>query len=127
MLQLSTLTISLERKHNQNLNKIINFLEAFAVDNAGASLIKLLLGDPHFLEGGERSQDGATDPDRVFPLGRSDDLDLHGGGSQGGDLLLHTIGDTGVHGRATRQDGVSIEILAEINVRLGDGVEASPH
>ena len=81
------------------------------MDNAGASLIKLLLGDPHFLEGGERSQDGATDPDGVFPLGRSDDLDLHGGRSQGGDLLLHTISDTRVHGGATRQDGVGIEIL----------------
>merc|ERR1712121_429212 len=46
-------------------------LEAFAVDNSWASLVELLLGDPHFLEGGERSQDGATDPDGVFPLGRS--------------------------------------------------------
>ena len=109
--QLSTLTISLERKRNQNLNKIINCLEAFAVDNAGASLIKLLLGNPHFLEGGERSQDGATNPDRVFPLRRSDDLDLHGGRSQGGDLLLHTIGDTGVHGGATGEDSVGVQIL----------------
>merc|ERR1712072_531095 len=67
-------------------------LEAFAVDNSWASLVELLLGDPHFLEGGERSQDGATDPDRVFSLRRSDDLDLHGGRSHGGDLLLHTIG-----------------------------------
>merc|ERR1719283_443212 len=110
-------------KQNQNLNKIIHCLEAFAVNNARASLIKLLLGDPHFLEGGERSQDGATDPDRVFPLRRSDDLDLHGRGSQGGDLLLHTIGDTGVHGGATRQDGVGVKVLTEINIRLHDGVE----
>ena len=83
------------------------------MDNAGASLIKLLLGDPHFLEGGERSQDGATNPDRVFPLRRSDDLDLHGGRSQGGDLLLHTIGDTGVHGGATGEDGVGVKVLRE--------------
>merc|ERR1739847_114639 len=100
-------------------------LEAFAVDNAGASLIKLLLGDPHFLEGGEGSQDGATDPDGVFSLGRSDDLDLHGGRSQGGDLLLHTIGDTGVHGGATGKDSVGVKVLTEINVRLHDGVEAA--
>merc|ERR1719283_382176 len=112
-------------KQNQNLNKIINCLEAFAVDNAGAGLIKLLLGNPHFLEGGERSQDGATDPDRVFPLGRSDDLDLHGGRSQGGDLLLHTIGDTRVHGGATGEDGVGVKVLTEIDVRLHDGVEAA--
>ena len=70
------------------------------MDNGWAALIILLLGDPHLLEGGKRSQDGATDPDGVFPLGRSDDLDLHGGRSQGGDFLLHTIGDTGVHGGA---------------------------
>merc|ERR1711971_169462 len=30
---------------------------------------------------------------RVF-----DDLDLDGGGSQGGDLLLHAVSNTGVHG-----------------------------
>ena len=89
----------------------MSFLEAFAVDNAGAGLVVLLLGDPHFLEGGEGSQDGATDPDGVFSLGRSDDLDLHGGRSHAGDLLLHTIGDTGVHGGATGEDGVGVEIL----------------
>ena len=95
----------------------MKFLKAFAVDDSGASLVVLLLGDPHLLEGGEGSQDGASDPDGVLPLGRSDDLDLHGGRSQGGDLLLHTIGDTGVHGGATREDGVGIEILR------GEGME----
>ena len=89
----------------------MKFLKAFAVDDSGASLVVLLLGDPHLLEGGEGGQDGATDPDGVLPLGRSDDLDLHGGRSQGGDLLLHTIGDTGVHGGATGEDGVGVEIL----------------
>merc|ERR1719376_1234374 len=100
----------MERKDLINRNKLLkrrlveestNDLEAFAVDNAGTSLVELLLGDPHFLEGGEGSQDGATDPDGVFPLGRSD----------AGDLLLHTIGDTGVHGGATGEDGVGVEIL----------------
>ena len=88
-----------------------NGLEAFAVDDSGAGLVVLLLGDPHLLEGGEGSQDGASDPDGVLPLGRSDDLDLHGGRSQGGDLLLHTIGDTGVHGGAAGEDGVGVQIL----------------
>merc|ERR1719500_2207532 len=54
-------------------------LKAFAVDDGRATLIVLLLGDPHLLEGGEGSKDRATDPDGVLPLGRSDDLDLHGG------------------------------------------------
>merc|ERR1719435_316426 len=100
-------------------------LEAFAVDDSGASLVVLLLGDPHLLEGGEGSQDGASDPDGVLPLGRSDDLDLHGGRSQSGDLLLHTIGDTGVHGRATGQDRVGVEILTDVNVALHDRVVGS--
>jgi len=95
------------------------------VNDSGAGFIVLLLGDPHFLEGGEGSQDGASDPDGVLPLGRSDDLDLHGGRSHGGDLLLHAVGDTGVHGRAAGQDGVGVQILAKIDVRLHDGVEAT--
>jgi len=124
----------METKDLMNRNKLLkrrlveestNDLEAFAVDNAGTSLVELLLGDPHFLEGGEGSQDGATDPDGVFPLGRSDDLDLHGGWSHAGDLLLHTIGDTGVHGGATGEDGIGVEILTDINVALHDGVEAA--
>merc|ERR1712142_263818 len=122
----------MERKDLINRNKLLkrrlveestNDLEAFAVDNAGTSLVELLLGDPHFLEGGEGSQDGATDPDGVFPLGRSDDLDV--GRSHAGDLLLHTIGDTGVRGGATGEDGVGVEILTDINVALHDGVEAA--
>ena len=81
------------------------------MNNCGSSLVVFLLGDPHLLEGGKGGQDGASDPDGVLPLGRSDDLNLHGGRSQGGDLLLHTIGDTGVHGSATGENGVGIEIL----------------
>merc|ERR1711942_199573 len=88
-------------------------------------LVELLLGDPHLLEGGEGSQDGATDPDGVLPLGRSDDLDLHGGRSQGGDLLLHAVSDTGVHGGATGKDGVGVEVLPDVDVALHDGVEGA--
>merc|ERR1719383_454651 len=97
-------------------------LEALAVNDAGAGLIVLLLGDPHLLDGGEGSQDGASDPDGVLSLGRSDDLYLHGGRSQGGDLLLHTIGDTGVHGGATGEDGVGVEILTDVDVALHDAI-----
>ena len=50
-------------------------LEALPVDNGGAGLIILLLADPHLLEGGQGSQDGATDPDGVLPLRWSNDLD----------------------------------------------------
>ena len=102
----------------------------------GPALVVLLLGDPHLLEGGERGQDGATDPDGVLALGGGDDLDLHGGGSKSGDLLLHAVGDTREHGGTTRlrslehsiepdqtyQDNVAVEILADIDVALHDGV-----
>merc|ERR1712192_343281 len=79
-------------------------LEALPVDDGGTALVVLLLGDPHLLEGGEGSPDGATDPDGALPLWGS--LDLDRGGSQGGDLLLHAVSNTGVHGGASGHDGV---------------------
>jgi len=92
------------------------------VDNGGSRLIVLLLGDPHLLEGGEGGQDGATNPDGVFTFRGSNNLDLHGRRSQLGDLLLHAVIDTGVHGGSSGQDGVSVQILTDINVALHDGV-----
>ena len=74
------------------------------------------------MEGGEGGQDGATDPYRVLPLGRSDDLDLHGGRSEGGDLLLHSVGDAGEHGGTSREDSVGVQILTDVHVALHDGV-----
>ena len=100
-------------------------LEALAVDDGRSTLVVLLLGDPHLLEGGERSQDGASDPYRVFPLGWSNDLDLHCGRSQGCDLLLHTVSNARVHGAASRENGVGVEILTDVDVTLHDGVVAS--
>ena len=97
-------------------------LEALPVDNGGAALVVLLLGDPHLLEGGEGSQDGTTDPDGVLPLRGSNDLDLNGGGSQGGDLLLHAVSNTRVHGGATRHDSVGVQVLPDVNIALHDGV-----
>merc|ERR1712212_483047 len=97
-------------------------LEALPVDDGGTALVVLLLGDPHLLEGGEGGEDGASDPDGVLPLGGSDDLDLNGGGSQGGDLLLHTVSNTGVHGGASGHDGVGVQVLPDVNVALHDGV-----
>merc|ERR1712168_359330 len=55
-------------------------------------------------------------------LWRSHNLDLHGGGCKGGHLLLHPVSNTGVHGGATRQHGVGIQILPDIDVALHDGV-----
>merc|ERR1712172_360738 len=96
-------------------------LEALPVDDGGTALVVLLLGDPHLLEGGEGSQDGASDPDGVLPLWGSNDLDLNGGGSEGGDLLLHTVSNTRVHGGATGHDGVGVQVLPDVNIALHDG------
>merc|ERR1712051_1079730 len=104
-----------------SFNKV-GSLEALAVDDGWAALVVLLLGDPHLLEGGEGSQDGASDPDGVLPLWGSDDLDLDGGGSKGGDLLLHAVSNTGVHGGASGHDGVGVQVLPDVNVALHDGV-----
>jgi hypothetical protein len=97
-------------------------LEALPVDDGGAALVVLLLGDPHLLEGGQRSKDGSSDPDGVLPLRGSNDLDLNGGWGKSGDLLLHPVGDTGVHGGASGHDSVGIEILTDVDVALHDGV-----
>ena len=97
-------------------------LEAFAVHDAGARLIVLLLADPHLLEGGQRGKDGATDPYGVLSLWGSDDLDLHRGWGKGCDFLLHPVGDAGVHGGATGQHGVGVKILTDVHVALHDAV-----
>jgi hypothetical protein len=68
------------------------------VHNGGTRLVVLLLRNPHLLEGGERGQDGAADPHGVLALRRSHDLNLHGGGGQRLDLLLHAVGHTLEHG-----------------------------
>ncbi len=44
------------------------------MDDGWASLIVFLLADPHLLEGGQGSQDRATDPDGVLAFRGSDDL-----------------------------------------------------
>merc|ERR1712136_630942 len=97
-------------------------LEALAVDDGGAALVVLLFGDPHLLEGGEGGQDGSSDPDRVLSLRGSNDLDLDGGWGKSGDLLLHSVSNTGVHGGASGHDGVGVQVLPDVNIALHDGV-----
>lgn len=93
------------------------------MDDGWAGLVVLLLADPHRLEGRQRGQDGATDPDGVFALGWGNDLDLHRRWGHRCDLLLHTIGNTWEHGRTSGHDGVGVQVLTDINVALHDGVE----
>ena len=49
-------------------------------------------------------------------------LDLHGGGGEVGDLLLHPVGDAGVHGGPSGEDNVGVEVLPDVHVALHDGV-----
>merc|ERR1719481_779765 len=119
-----SLFILISKKVKQLTTKFNSInLEALAVDNGWAALIVLLLGDPHLLEGGEGSKDGSSDPDGVLPLWWSNDLDLDGGRSKGGDLLLYTVSNTGVHGGASRHDSVGVQVLPDVNIALHDGVE----
>merc|ERR1711921_33391 len=114
-----------DRLSIEQVSTIELHLEALPVDDGGAAFVVLLLGDPHLLEGGEGSQDGSSDPNGVLPLWGSDDLDLDGGRSQGSDLLLHTVSNTGVHGGASRHDSVGVQVLPDVNIALHDGVEGS--
>ena len=99
-----------------------NCLEAFAVNNRWTRFIIFLLGDPHGLKGGQRSQNGATDPYRVFALWWSNDFDFHGAWRQCGDFFLHTISNARVHGGAARQDSVCVQVFSNIDVALHDRV-----
>ena len=49
-------------------------------------------------------------------------LDFHGGWCEGCDLLLHTVGDAGVHGGATGQHSVGVQVLTDVHVALHDAV-----
>ena len=101
---------------------MLGALEALAVNDGWTGFIIFLFADPHLLEGGQRCKDGSADPYGVLPLGRSDDLDLHGWWSQSCDLLLHTIGDAWEHGATSGQYGVSVQVLPDVDVTLHDGV-----
>ena len=90
--------------------------------NGWARFVVLLLADPHLLEGGQRSEDGATDPYGVFALWWCNDFDLHRGWSQSSDLLLHTIGDAREHRAAARQHRVGVQVFTDVYVALHDAV-----
>jgi hypothetical protein len=92
------------------------------VDDGGSGLLVLGLGDPHGLEGGERAENGSSDPDQELPLSGCDDLDLHGGWGKGSDFLAQSLRDAGVHGGSSRHDDVAIEIFTDIHIALEDGL-----
>mmetsp|Transcript_62306 Transcript_62306/g.109769 ORF Transcript_62306/g.109769 Transcript_62306/m.109769 type:complete len:430 (-) Transcript_62306:38-1327(-) len=97
--------------------------EALPVHDRGAGLIILALGDPHLLEGAQRRQDGAADPDGVLALRRRHNLDLHRGRCESRDLLRHALTDAREHRSASGQHDVRVEVLADVHIALHDGLE----
>jgi hypothetical protein len=81
------------------------------VDDAWARLIVLSLADPHLLEGGQRGQDRATNPDAVLALWWGHHLDLHGAGGQSSQLLGHALTDAREHRCASAEHYVAVQVL----------------
>merc|ERR1712210_190606 len=52
----------------------------------------------------------------------SNHLDLHGGWGEGNHLLGETVLDAWVHGGATGHDDVAVQVLADVDIALHDGV-----
>ena len=95
------------------------------MNDGWAGFVIFLLADPHLLEGGEGGKDGATDPYGVFAFWWGDDLDLHCGWGKRGYLFLHSVGNTGEHGGATRHNSVGVQVFTDVDVTLHDTVVAS--
>lgn len=49
-------------------------------------------------------------------------LDLHGAGGECCDLLLHPVTDTWVHGGATGQHVIGVQVLTDVDVALHDAI-----
>ena len=93
------------------------------MNDRGSALVILGLGDPHLLEGGERGKNGSSDPNRVLALRWRNDLDLHCGRGERGELLGEALGNSVEHGRAAGENNVGVEVLADVHVALHDGLE----
>ena len=91
--------------------------------NIRATLIVLIFGNPHLLEGAEGGQDRASNPHAVLPLWGRHHLDLDGGGSQHCELLGHALTDAREHGGASGQHNVGEQVPSDVQVALHDGLE----
>ncbi|KAL0911663.1 hypothetical protein M5K25_019818 [Dendrobium thyrsiflorum] len=76
----------------------------------------------NLLECTEGGKDRSSNPDTVFPLWRSDHLDLHAARSKCCYLFAHAIGNAGEHGGASTKNNVSIQILSDIHITFHNGV-----
>lgn len=104
-------------------HKIKSELKALSVHNGGPLLVILTLRDPHLLEGRQGRQNGSANPNAVLPLGWCDYLNPHGGRGQSTELFGHPFTDSRHHRRATGKHHVGIELLANVDITLHDGLE----
>lgn len=93
-----------------------------AMNDSRARLVIFLLRDPHVLEGTERTEDTASNPNRVLALGRGRDLDLNAARSEREEFLVHAIRDTGEHGGTTGKDDVGVQFTTDVKISLEDGI-----
>jgi len=94
------------------------------VDDGGARLLVLGLGDPHGLESREGRKNGPSNPDQKLSLGRRHHLDLHGRWRKRSHFLAEPLRNSGVHGGSARHHDVAVEVLPDIDVALEDRLVA---
>jgi hypothetical protein len=112
------------------------------VNDGRTRLVVFLFRDPHLLKGGEGSKDRPSNPDGVFTFRRSNNFNLllgsnwrdylHGRRGQGGNFLLHPVGNTRVHCGTTRlllvsfvsmyHDDIPVEVFADIDITFHNRV-----
>ena len=93
------------------------------MDNGGAGLVVLLLGDPLGLEGWEAMMEPPIQVE-YFLSGGAMRLMFVLLGDKFGHRLLHTVNEAREHGRTTGQDDIGVEVLPELmsNITPPDGV-----
>ncbi|KAJ8521400.1 hypothetical protein ON010_g17821 [Phytophthora cinnamomi] len=121
------------RKQRQNRSKLgrrspllslpfVRCLQVLAMQDGSAVLLILALGDPHVLERRERGQDGATDPRGVNARGRCRDTNFNILGRFLAHLGQQTVAKAREERRAAGQDNLREKRLAEVHVRLHNGL-----
>ena len=74
------------------------------------------------MERRQTGQNTSSDPHRILSFWRCNNLNFHGGRSEGGHLLLYSVGYTWKHGATTGEHRVGIEILPDVDVTPHYGV-----
>ena len=92
------------------------------MNNSWARLVIFFLGDPHVLEGTKRTEDTASNPNRILALGRGRDLDLDVARSESKKFFVHAISDTREHSSAAGKDDVGKQFTTDVDITLEDGI-----